>query len=478
MASAKDILVRIIGENQTDAAFNAVKSNVNSVSTSLKNNQEDFKKAAVAGTVAFAAITAEIYKAAQAFAESQKQMTIVDTILDGLGKDTLKQFAGGATEAKKTAREFGLALQNLGGISDEEASISFAKFLQITKDSTKAMEAARIAADLAKFKQIDYATASDVVTKVLAGNTSILTRYGIQIDANATAQEGLNAITAVAGGQYEAYGKTLAGQTDIMKQKFGDLQESIGQALMPALLKLIDALKPIIDQTMAWITAHPELTANLLLAAAAVAGLVAVVGALGVALPAVIAGFTILAGPVGIIAAIIAGIIFIIHNLIEIYHLLHDDGAVVWEGIKIMFKEKIDAIVGFFQPLISVIDAVIGRLQSMIDKAQAAAAAVRQTIASGPSGIISGAASEIKFLATGRAVGGVVNPGQPYIVGENGPEWFSPSNAGTIIPNGRMAAAGGSSISINISGNTLLDSNAGEKIASQIMKVLKNNLRI
>jgi tape measure domain-containing protein len=40
-----------------------------------------------------------------------------------------------------------------------------------------------------------------------------------------------------------------------------------------------------------------------------------------------------------------------------------------------------------------------------------------------------------------RAEGGPVAGGQPYIVGERGPEWFVPRSAGTVLPNG-MAPGG------------------------------------
>ncbi|MBS3962573.1 MAG: hypothetical protein KGZ61_12195 [Sandarakinorhabdus sp.] len=49
-----------------------------------------------------------------------------------------------------------------------------------------------------------------------------------------------------------------------------------------------------------------------------------------------------------------------------------------------------------------------------------------------------------------RASGGPVQPGLAYVVGERGPELFSPSAAGTIIPNG--AAMGGSGVTINFNG--------------------------
>ena len=53
--------------------------------------------------------------------------------------------------------------------------------------------------------------------------------------------------------------------------------------------------------------------------------------------------------------------------------------------------------------------------------------------------------------APGRAVGGPVSAGRPYIVGENGPELFVPSGGGQVVPNGRMGGGGTVHQTINIS---------------------------
>ncbi len=48
-----------------------------------------------------------------------------------------------------------------------------------------------------------------------------------------------------------------------------------------------------------------------------------------------------------------------------------------------------------------------------------------------------------------RADGGPVSGGQPYIVGERGPEWFVPDSSGTVLPNG-MSPGGGQVINNTI----------------------------
>ena len=49
-----------------------------------------------------------------------------------------------------------------------------------------------------------------------------------------------------------------------------------------------------------------------------------------------------------------------------------------------------------------------------------------------------------------RAEGGPVTAGQPYIVGERGPEWFVPRQAGTVLPNGTVPGGGGPTIHTSI----------------------------
>lgn len=51
------------------------------------------------------------------------------------------------------------------------------------------------------------------------------------------------------------------------------------------------------------------------------------------------------------------------------------------------------------------------------------------------------------FGLPGRATGGPVSPGRPYIVGERGPELFVPTSAGQVDPGG---GGGGRSVNVSI----------------------------
>ena len=50
-------------------------------------------------------------------------------------------------------------------------------------------------------------------------------------------------------------------------------------------------------------------------------------------------------------------------------------------------------------------------------------------------------------LISGRALGGAVGAGRPYLVGERGPEVFVPGAQGNIVPNNAM---GGANVTVNV----------------------------
>lgn len=66
-------------------------------------------------------------------------------------------------------------------------------------------------------------------------------------------------------------------------------------------------------------------------------------------------------------------------------------------------------------------------------------------IGNGPQGAVP-LAKVVESLFPGRAMGGPVSAGQPYTVGEQGPELMVPSSSGTIIPNHAMGGVNISSV--------------------------------
>jgi phage-related minor tail protein len=74
--------------------------------------------------------------------------------------------------------------------------------------------------------------------------------------------------------------------------------------------------------------------------------------------------------------------------------------------------------------------------------------AVSQFIVKPVENLVSSVVGSILPVAGARAAGGPVAAGQTYLVGEKGPELFTPSRDGAITPN---AALRGPSVTVNIS---------------------------
>ena len=76
-------------------------------------------------------------------------------------------------------------------------------------------------------------------------------------------------------------------------------------------------------------------------------------------------------------------------------------------------------------------------------------------LGSNGSGLLGAGTSILTSLlgAPGRAIGGPVGEGRPYIVGERGPELFVPASAGRVEPHVPQRAASDIRLTINISDN-------------------------
>jgi phage-related minor tail protein len=83
-------------------------------------------------------------------------------------------------------------------------------------------------------------------------------------------------------------------------------------------------------------------------------------------------------------------------------------------------------------------------------------------------GIVASLASSLLPIAGARAAGGPVAPGASYLVGENGPEIFTPADAGQITPNAQVAARG-AGVTVNIS---TPDAASFQKSRSQVAAML------
>lgn len=216
-----------------------------------------------------------------------------------------------------------------------------------------------------------------------------------------------------------------------LRARFSEIWATVQDKLMPALLKLWEASKPL----------HPLFEAFGKMLAAVVI----------LALKILIELFT----------ALLDWILQIIAKAAEL-------SAAFLEFV----KPAIDAVSSAIEWLTKKIEQVIGFFNALRDAAVAAFNAAKSAsgFGGGGGGSFGGA----------RAAGGPVMGRSTYLVGERGPELFTPSASGTIIPNHALAGAGGGP-TINISIGTVFGgdpSAVSREIGDMIIKRLQLNARV
>ena len=94
--------------------------------------------------------------------------------------------------------------------------------------------------------------------------------------------------------------------------------------------------------------------------------------------------------------------------------------------------------------------------------------AASQFIAKPVEGLVNSVIGSLLPVAGARATGGPVMPGQSYLVGEQGPELFTPSGNGSITSNAALASAR-PSVTVNI---TTPDAGSFLKSKAQVAAML------
>lgn len=148
-------------------------------------------------------------------------------------------------------------------------------------------------------------------------------------------------------------------------------------------------------------------------------------------------------------------------SLVQYAREASDTGGQIGDALTNAFRSAEDAFASFattgklnFRDLATSIIADFARIQAR----SAIGGFAKSLLGSMGTDTTSGWGSTLlKSLAGARADGGPVNSGLSYLVGERGPEIFTPSSSGSITPNHLIGAGGAQPLSISFS--TVINSN-------------------
>lgn len=222
------------------------------------------KVAAIAGVAGVAAgAIAEMTNAAAADEAAQAKL------------QAALEAAGVATGDYMTQVDAAIAQGQEKAFSDDQTREALQSLVTATGDLTTSTGLLTSAQDIARFANVDLATAADAVAKAQAGQDGPLRKLIPGLEKGASATDTLAAATAQAAGQADAYANSTQGMQDKAGDAFGELTETIGSIFLPVLKELLPALTPILQSFGKLVSALLPLLIPLLRIVGQVLGIVA-----------------------------------------------------------------------------------------------------------------------------------------------------------------------------------------------------------
>ncbi len=344
-------------------------------------------------------------------------------------------------------------------------------------------------------------------------------------DKQATAAQAIGKVNEALHGQAKAFSETAEGKSAVFNAQMDQLSDNLGKTLLPAINAVLGGL----NRLAAWMVDNPAIAKA---AAIGIGVLSASLYALSVALA--VAGGAALPFTAPLLAAIIVigGLSFVVYKLVTDFkknwdlllpivlgpiglillaiHRWHTQIAAAFTAVWGAVKGIVTSAIGVVKGAIGSLDGVLGALKTAFNLVRTAAEAVAGFLkgalvgalntVKGPLGVVKGVADglasgfwavvhavEALIGALGkihvphislphipnpfhRASGGRVLSGVSYMVGERGPELFSPGASGFITPNNRLGGSGGMTVNVYVSGSVTSEQNLAETVRKQLLR--------
>lgn len=404
--------------------------------------------------------------------EDEAAQAKLATTLTNVTGATTKQIAAVESQITKTSL--------LTGLTDDELRPSFERFVRATNDSDAALKLQSVAIDVAAGSGKSLEAVTNAMAKAAEGNAGSLAKLGIGLSAAELKTMSMEQITAklaeTFGGQAAEKADTFQGKMQRLQVAFNEGKETVGAFVLDAITPMVSGFVNTV------IPAVQKLSEEL-----------------GPKLTPV---FQFLTGYIkDTVLPTFKNIFEFIQNFV--IPAVRDFLTPVINGLRAAFEkvtgkikeneEKFKPLVAFFKataefvrdtlaPVLgkilggafsilgSAIGFVIDLFANLVDTVNSALNAIKAIvnfIKNNPVTKFLGGAFDAVF-GGGRAMGGPVNAGTSYVVGERGPELFVPNTAGTIVPNG----GGGRGNTINVTVNGAIDA---EGTARTIVDVLNRS---
>lgn len=486
MATDKNLRVVISAEDNTKKGIQSAEKNLGGLGSAAKK-----LGVVLAGAFAVGQIVAFGRASVEAATEAARAHRQLEHAVIAVSKGTREQV--------QAVSDLSDALQRKAGIDGDALKAGVAQLSTFGLQSDTVVKLTKSLADLTvnqngvNASADQYIGSANMIAKVLRGQFGVLEKsgirfteaqqamiqYGTETERVTAIQEGLNQNLRETT---DTIGNSAEGAMARFQRAWGEIQESIGNILLPLMAKVAEAMVPIANAVQAFVDGFPDMEGikkaweGFLTMIEEKTGLVTffkdawqnvsdviqytlwpALQELWVALQPYQPFFEALAKVFGTML-VIALAIFI--KTLEAVIILAAEFLATWAKVQTFLAEKLGPIFDWIGDKIAKVTEAVIRL---IDKLKSL-------------DVLGGLKNSVsKIFGGGRAVGGPVTGNRPYLVGENGPEIFTPQGYGRITPNNKL----GSSIVINISGNSFMGKEGiAREIGEEILRMVSYRTKL
>ena len=242
-----EILVQL---SNLTAAVQEATAGLNKIGDTAKDQESKFSslKTTMLGVFAgnvmtegLSLLTQGLHSAIQAVQDTQVATESLSTSMNNAKVNT----AANRTEIQATTEKMSAL-----GFSTAESENAYNKLITATGSVTESTKLMSMAADLARYKHEDLATAAGTLEKATMGNAKAFKEFGITLDTtlpkNQAIAKAMDELNNKIGGQAIGYTQTFSGEMEVLKAKFDDVAVKVGAVVMPILTKLMEFITGVI----------------------------------------------------------------------------------------------------------------------------------------------------------------------------------------------------------------------------------------
>jgi phage-related protein len=327
------------------------------LSDGLKNNEKMFKSFTAVGAGALTGIASVIGLSVKAYGDSERAQRQLEHAVIGVSKGTQEQV--------KQISLITNALEKKTGIDGDALKMGVAQLSTFGLQTQSVTDLAKSLADLTvnqsgvNASNEQYVASANVIQKALQGQFGRLEMMGIrfteaqqEIIKFGTESEKVAAIQEGFAQNLRETTDTISGvdlSTALARRQFEELVDMLGASFAPVLENVSAVMTVFFAKISEWVANNPNLVLGITSVVAGFSALLFAIGSIGLLLPMIISGFSMLANPIGL--AVVA--IGLLTTALTYFYVTNETFRnivnAVWDEVKIKIETVVSAISAFWQ---------------------------------------------------------------------------------------------------------------------------------